>query len=170
MDIVFGFVLSLSVIYDLRERRIPNAVTLGGLCAALSIRLIMEPTSVWTGILGAGLGLLVALPLFGLGAFGAGDGKLLVAVGGFLGLDGLPEAILATGLFGGLLAMVSMGRRGVLLPALLHARDLALFWVTGGRAGDRRTLATSAEESAVPYGVAIAAGAALIWVTGISLP
>jgi len=170
MELVFAFVLSLSVVYDLRERRIPNALTLGGLLAALCLRLALEPASVWAGVLGAGLGLVVALPLFALGAFGAGDGKLLVAVGAFLGLDGLPAAILATGIFGGLLSVVSLWRRGVLLPALLQARDLALFWVTLGRVGERRTLGTSAGDSAVPYGVAIAAGAALIWATGISIP
>jgi prepilin peptidase CpaA len=170
MELVFAFVLSLSVVYDLRERRIPNALTVGGLCAALCLRLAMEPASVWAGVLGAGLGLLVALPLFALGAFGAGDGKLLVAVGAFLGLDGLPAAILATGLFGGLLSLISLWRKGVLLPALLQARDLALFWVTLGRVGKRRTLSGSSGDSAVPYGVAIAAGAALIWATGITIP
>ena len=170
MELVFAFVLSLSVVYDLRERRIPNALTVGGLCAALCLRLAMEPASVWAGVLGAGLGLLVALPLFALGAFGAGDGKLLVAVGAFLGLDGLPAAILATGLFGGLLSLISLWRRGVLLPALARVRDRALFWVTLGRVGKRRTLSGSSGDSAVPYGVAIAAGAALIWATGITIP
>lgn len=170
MELVFAFVLSVSMVYDLRERKIPNALTMGGLAAALCLRLAMEPASVWAGVLGAGLGLLVALPLFALGAFGAGDGKLLIAVGAFLGLDGLPAAILATGVFGGLLSLVSLGRRGVLLPALIQVRDLALFWITLGRVGRRRTLATSSGDSAVPYGVAIAAGAAVIWATGITIP
>lgn len=170
MELVFAFVLSVSMVYDLRERKIPNALTMGGLAAALCLRLAMEPASVWAGVLGAGLGLLVALPLFALGAFGAGDGKLLIAVGAFLGLDGLPAAILATGVLGGLLSLVSLGRRGVLLPALIQVRDLALFWITLGRVGRRRTLATSSGDSAVPYGVAIAAGAAVIWATGITIP
>ena len=170
MELVFAFVLSLAVVYDLRERRIPNALTVGGLISALCLRLAMEPASVWTGVLGAGLGLLVALPLFSLGAFGAGDGKFLVAVGAFLGLDGLPAAILATGLFGGLLAVLSLWRKAELLSALGRVKDLAIFWVTLGRAGGRRTLENSGGESAVPYGVAIAAGAALIWATGITLP
>jgi prepilin peptidase CpaA len=170
MGIAFAFVLSLSAGYDVRDRTIPNALTVGGLCAALCLRVFLEPASLGVGILGAGLGLLVALPLFALGVFGAGDGKLLVAVGAFLGSDGLPAAILATGVFGGLLSVISAYRRRVLLPALLQARALALFWVTFGRAGDRRTLASSPADSTVPYGVAIVAGAALIWVTGITLP
>ena len=170
MELVFAFVLSLAVVYDLRERKIPNALTVGGLIAALCLRLVMEPASVGTGILGAGLALVVALPLFAFGAFGAGDGKFLVAVGAFLGLEGLPAAMLATGLFGGILTIFSLWRRGVLLPALRQVKDLTLYWVTLGRAGGRRTLETAGGESAVPYGVAIAAGAAVIWATGITLP
>jgi len=170
MELVFAFVLSLAVVFDLRDRRIPNALTVGGLCAALALRLALEPSSIWAGVLGAGLALMVALPLFSIGAFGAGDGKLLVAVGAFLGWEGLPAAILATGLFGGLLVVVSLGRRGTLVPTLRQVWDLTAFWITLGRFGKRRTLGTSGEDSAVPYGVAIAAGAALIWITGITLP
>lgn len=170
MELVFAFVLSLAVIYDVRERKIPNALTVGGLCAALCLRFAMDPTSIWAGVLGAGLGLLVALPLFALGAFGAGDGKLLMAVGAFLGLDGLPAAILATGVFGGLLSLFSLWRRGHLLAAVRQVRGLVVYLFTLGRAGQRRTLEGPSGESAIPYGVAIAAGSALIWVTGITLP
>ena len=77
MGIAFAFVLSLSVAYDIREGTIPNALTVGGLCAALGLRVALEPASVGVGIIGAGLGLLIALPLFAFGIFGAGDGKLL---------------------------------------------------------------------------------------------
>jgi Flp pilus assembly protein protease CpaA len=135
MELVFAFVLSFAVIYDVRERKIPNALTVGGLCAALCLRL-----------------------------------KLLMAVGAFLGLDGLPAAILATGLFGGLLSLLSLWRRGRLLAAVRQVKDLAAYLFTLGRAGQRRTLEDPSGESAIPYGVAIAAGSALIWVTGITLP
>jgi prepilin peptidase CpaA len=170
MELVFAFVLSLSVVFDLRDRKIPNALTMGGLLAALALRFAMEPASVWAGLLGAGLGLLVALPLFAIGAFGAGDGKLLVAVGAFLGWDGLPAAILATAVFGGVLSVFALARRGVLMPALRRVWDLGLFWITLGRFGRKRTLDNASSDSAVPYGVAIAAGAALIWITGITVP
>ena len=169
MDLVFAFVLSLAVVYDLRERRIPNALTMGGLLAALTLRLMMDPVHAWSGLQGAGLGLVVAIPLFALGAFGAGDGKLLVTVGGFMGLNALPAALLATGILGGILAMVYVWRRGTIIPALLQARDLALFLVTFGRVGQRATLSTPTGVT-VPYGVAIAAGASVVWATGMVLP
>lgn len=169
MDLVFAFVLTLAVVYDLRERRIPNALTLGGLFAALVMRLVMDPATAVSGLQGAGLGLVVALPLFALGAFGAGDGKLVIAMGAFLGLEGLPLALLVMGAAGGFLSLAYAVRRGIVLPALYQARDLTLYWVTLGRAGERRTL-TSSSTATVPYGVAIALGATFVWVTGVTLP
>jgi prepilin signal peptidase PulO-like enzyme (type II secretory pathway) len=93
-----------------------------------------------------------------------------VAVGAFLGWQGLPAAVLATAVFGGVLSIFSLARRGVLMPALRRVWELALFWITVGRFGKRRTLDSASGDSAVPYGVAIAAGAALIWITGITIP
>jgi prepilin peptidase CpaA len=169
MDLVFTFVLTLAVVYDLRERRIPNALTLGGLCAAIVMRLVLDPGTAIAGIQGAGLGLVLSLPLFAIGAFGAGDGKLVIAVGAFLGLEGLPTALLVTGLVGGALSLAYAIRKGVLLVTMLQARDLALYCLTLGRAGTRQTLSAASGE-AVPYGVAIAAGAAFVWMTGVTLP
>jgi prepilin peptidase CpaA len=169
MDLLFAVVLTLAVVYDLRERRIPNALTVGGLFAALVLRLVIDPVSAVGGLQGAGLGLVVALPLFALGAFGAGDGKLVIAMGAFLGWEGLPAALLVTGVVGGFLSLVYAVRRGVLIPVLYQARDLALYCFTLGRAGERRTL-SGPSGTTVPYGVAIAVGAAVVWMTGAPLP
>jgi len=169
MDLLFVLVLTLSVVYDLRERRIPNALTVGGLCAALVLRLVIDPATAVDGLQGAGLGLAVALPLFALGAFGAGDGKLVVATGAFLGWEGLPMALLITGAVGGLLSLAYAVRRGVIIPVLYQTRDVALYCATLGRAGERRTLSGSSATT-VPYGVAIAIGAAATRMTGVPLP
>lgn len=169
MDLLFVLVLTLSVVYDLRERRIPNALTVGGVCAALVLRLAIDPGTAVGGLQGAGLGLVIALPLFAVGAFGAGDGKLVIAMGAFLGWEGLPTALLVGGAVGGLLSLAYAVRRGVVLPVLYQTRDLALYCATFGRAGERRTL-TSSSATTVPYGVAIAAGAVAAWMTGGPLP
>ncbi len=169
MDMVLALVLSLAVVYDLCERRIPNAITVGGVFAALTLRLLIDPALALSGVMGAGLGLVVALALFAAGAFGAGDGKLLIAVGAFLGLEGLPTALLATGVAGGVLVVIASWRRGALIPLLRHMKDLVLWYVTLGRAGARRKLSGAAVVT-VPYGPAIAMGAAFVWATRWTLP
>jgi len=168
MDIILAVILSLAVVYDLRERRIPNALTIGGTFAALTLRLVIDPALATSGLVGAALGLVFALALFLVGAFGAGDGKLLVAVGAFLGLEGMPTALLAIGVAGGVMALADSWRRGMLGSVLISVKDLGLWYLTFGLAGKRRKLTESAAIS-VPYGPAIAAGAAFVWATGWTL-
>jgi len=160
MDTVLALVLSLAVVYDLRERRIPNALAVGGLIAALVLRLVTDPALATQGLQGAGLGMAVAIPLFAIGALGAGDGKLLIAVGAFLGIEGLPIALLATAITGGIMSGIVSWRSGVIIPALLHTKNLLLWCVTLGRAGERRRLAPGAAVT-VPFAPAIAAGTTL---------
>ena len=71
-----------ATVCDLRARRIPNALTFGAAIAALI-------ASTWSGglagaqtsLLGWLLGLALWLPFFALGGMGAGDVKMLAAIG-----------------------------------------------------------------------------------------
>ena len=155
-------ILVLAVWFDVREQRIPNWVTAGGLVVALVARGIIGSAALWTGLQGGALGLALGLLLFTAGAIGAGDGKLLACVGSFLGLEAFLRCLPLIGAFGGLLALVVTARRGTLIPTLLRFRDLLFYFVTLGRIGDRRTLSTPGSVT-VPYGVAVAAGAAMAW-------
>jgi prepilin peptidase CpaA len=71
---------------DGRTRRIPNWLTVSGFVAGLAVHLLFGG---WRGGLmsleGAGLGLVVLLPLVLLRALGAGDWKLMGALGALLG-------------------------------------------------------------------------------------
>ncbi|HSK18061.1 MAG TPA: prepilin peptidase [Longimicrobiales bacterium] len=143
---------------DVRFRRIPNGLTVTALVAALVLRLILGATALLDGMLGAGLALVLVMPLFALGGVGGGDAKLLVAVGAFLGPKGFLVALLATAIAGGVMSLAWTARRGVILPALLNTRGLLKYVITAGRRGERTTLAMPGAVS-IPYGVAIAAGA-----------
>lgn len=106
--------LSLSSVWDFFQRRIPNALVLAGAAAGLLLQGVLAGPS---GALAAGLGLLVGLAVFMpgylLGFTGAGDVKLMAAVGTFLGPLGAFQAALASILAGSLIAI------GYLLFAVL---------------------------------------------------
>lgn len=159
---VLMVVLFLSVWFDMREKRIPNWITVGGVLGSLALRGIMGPEALGVGLLGAALGLFLGLLLFAAGAMGAGDGKLLTAVGAFLGFEAFLRALPLIGAVGGFLALAVTLRNGTLIATLLRFRSLLFYFVSFGRIGDRRTLSTPGAVT-VPYGVAVAAGAAWAW-------
>lgn len=81
---------------DLRTRRIPNWVTVGGSVAGI----ICAASTGWRGlgmaVAGAAVGFLLMLPLHWIGAMGGGDVKLMAAFGTLLG----PAGILSAAAFG----------------------------------------------------------------------
>lgn len=155
-------VLGLAVWFDVREQRIPNAVTTGGFVVFLTARALVGPEALLSGVYGGATGLVVGLALFAAGAMGAGDGKLLAAVGAALGLEIFLLCLPLVGAFGGVLALVEAARARMLLATLRRFRQLLFYVVTFGRLGVRRTLAMPGAVS-VPYGVAVAAGAMTAW-------
>ena len=162
-------VLVLATWFDVGQKRIPNWLTVGGTVAALVLRGFIGFEALGTGLLGGTLGLSLGLLLFAIGAMGAGDGKLLAAVGACLGFGGFVQALPLIGLAGGLLALVVSARTGTLIPTLLRFRELLFHVVSFGRIGERRSLAMPGAVT-VPYGVAVAAGVGWALVaSGISL-
>ena len=164
-SVLLVLVLLVASWTDVRSRRIPNWLTVGGMIAGLAVRAWLGPGPMVSGLLGVALAAVLALPFFAAGALGGGDAKLLMAVGAFMGPADLARASLVIAVVGGLVALVEAGRRGVLLPTLASCGSLILRWVTLGRRGGER-MVVGGERLAVPYGVAIAAGSLLWWFAG----
>jgi len=126
--------LSASVC-DLKTRRIPNSLAAAGLLAGLAGHLTFSGLP---GLLWSLAGVVAALPLlllYAVRAFGAGDVKLLMAVGALMGPGFLLWTLLGSLFAGGLMALVSVLRRG------------------------RFSLPTHANAARLPFAPAIAAGA-----------
>jgi prepilin peptidase CpaA len=97
---------------DLRTRRVPNALTFtlaaaGIGCAAAGLNNLTVAAS----LVGFALGLGLMLPGYVFGATGAGDVKLLAAVGAVLGPAAVAVAFLYSAITGGVLALVIARRR-----------------------------------------------------------
>ena len=160
--------LGVSVFWDLRERRIPNKVTVSGLLAGLVLGSLLDGGLPLNALSGAALALVVAFSIHAFGGFGAGDAKLLTAVGAFVGPGGLLAVFVYGALFGGLLALVNSARRGAILGLLANTKNLVTYGITGGRAGHRTDISTGGGNP-LPYGIPIAAGALLAWAFPLSL-
>jgi hypothetical protein len=106
-----GVLLALLVaaaVSDYRTYRIPNWLTMGGILFALVYNAVVPPVwhAGWTwapaGLL---LGLGAMLPMYAIGAMGAGDVKLMAMIGAFLGVSATMQALLFSVVTGGLAAL-----------------------------------------------------------------
>src|SRR6202030_4763910 len=111
-NLIWGLVLCLTLcgaVVDWRSRRIPNWLTVPGLFIGI---ITHAAVSGWTGtkmsLEGAGAALALLLPFVLLRALGAGDWKLMAAVGAFLGPWMLVFVLVASILVSGLMATVLM--------------------------------------------------------------
>ena len=124
-----GTLLTLACVTDLRTRRIPNVLT-GS--AAIAAVLFHFATGGWQAaawsLLGLCVGALLFLPMFALRGMGAGDVKLLAAVGAWLGPGQVATAALATSIAGGVLALAVAFAYGYLRKALTNIYLLLSHW------------------------------------------
>jgi Flp pilus assembly protein protease CpaA len=116
-------ILAPAVYSDLRSHRIPNKLIILGLFVALVFQLAASAThGLWSGLLGAVIGLACFLPFYAMRAMGAGDVKLMAVVGFFMSPMGALYAALFSLLAGGLCAFGYLMWRGLRasVSPLLH--------------------------------------------------
>ena len=141
---------------DWRSRRIPNWLTLPTLIAGIVVNSVAAG---WMGakesLLGAGLGLGILLPFVLIRSLGAGDWKLIGALGAFLGPSRLITVLMWTILVAGLMAVVLIiWKKRVKQTARNLAHMIAglfAFHLPGPEVS-----LDNPESSKIPFGVAVA--------------
>jgi len=122
--ILFLFV-AIAVATDVLRHRIPNLLVVIMLsCGLVLSATLLQRAGVTTALLGALVGFLILMPFYVLGGMGAGDVKLLAAIGSFLGPWGALVAGLATLGAGGILGFGLILWRNVI--AVFLARFLSI--------------------------------------------
>ena len=98
---LLGWALLTLALIDLREKTLPDAITLPLIGAGLAAALILEPLDPLTHAIGAAAGLTLFLAvgatfrrLRGYDGLGGGDAKLFAAAGAWVGWPGLPSVLL----------------------------------------------------------------------------
>jgi prepilin peptidase CpaA len=99
--------LSASAIIDLRSQKIPNLITFPAMFIALFYHFSTNGLDGLTfSILGLATGIGLLIIPYMLGGMGAGDAKLMGAVGAILGSKSVFVAFLITALVGGIYALI----------------------------------------------------------------
>jgi prepilin peptidase CpaA len=150
---------------DFRERRIPNVLTFGASAAAI---VFGAATAGWSGLgwslAGWAVGCALFLPWFLLGGMGAGDVKLLAALGAWAGPSLAVWIALYAGIAGGVFAVVVSLARGYLGEMVRNVWSLIMFWrIVGIQPHPEITLSTG-RGPRLPYAFPITIGAlAVLW-------
>ncbi|ACB85886.1 A24 family peptidase [Natranaerobius thermophilus] len=106
IDLILIVVMALALYFDIKEFRIPNKITLSAIVIGLCSGLIGNGVSgLYTSFLGAIVGLALLLIPFFLGGMGAGDVKLLTAIGAIKGVEFVLYTAAAMAIIGGLIAL-----------------------------------------------------------------
>jgi prepilin peptidase CpaA len=125
-------VLIIAMITDIRSHRIPNWLTLPAIITGLGVNMISAGAGgVLSGIEGLLLGIGLFIVLYLLGGMGAGDVKLMGAVGAILGPKMVLWSALYTALSGGIYAIAIIAfhpRAGAIRVALLEAIKRFIFF------------------------------------------
>jgi prepilin peptidase CpaA len=145
--------LAAAVVTDVRTRRIPNWLTGAIAGAGFGLAFGGGGVSPLQAALGVAVGLAVMLPGHVIGATGAGDVKLMAAIGSFLGPSLEFRAFLYSALAGGVLAVAVAARRGLLTDTVLGTTRLVT-----APAMTRDAIVSSGPRNRFAYGPAIAAG------------
>lgn len=146
--------MGTAAVIDIRERRIPNVVSVSMAAAGLALSAAgLSEVTLMSSFAGLALGFAMMLPAHVLGATGAGDVKLFAAAGTLLGSDRMVPAFLSMAIVGGALALTVAWYRGRIGRTLQLTARLAV------RPGQLRdTVTSTAEHNRFSYGPAIAVG------------
>lgn len=153
-------------VWDVKHRKLPNLITLGGAAVCLVAYLGAGGyTLVCSGLL-AGLlcGLFLFLP-FLLRAAGGGDVKMLFACGILVGMGHIMVFLFFMSIAGFLLSLVMWFAGRVDMGRVKHYARCVLDWRYDRKQGRETLPSRDNERCRIPFGVAIAVGvwATLIW-------
>lgn len=154
--------------HDYAQMRLPNRIVLA--VAGLFIAAVLMPGSPVTALsahaVAAAIVLLASAAMFASGTLGAGDAKMATVIALWVGIKGLPIFLLVMSLCGMLLALSALAFRRsdrnnpAFYPAIPARLRPESGWLARLHNG----------ENALPYGIAIAAGAIAAFAQNSWLP
>jgi prepilin peptidase CpaA len=160
----WGAVLGASLtaaVWDLRSRRIPNALTLPLFIAGVAFNAwVGGITAASLSMGGAAVAALPFVILFLYAGGGAGDAKLMGAIGAWLGLAQGVAVLLAVVIAGAVLGLAQAAFHKKFKHVTERMRGLTHLWFASITSGQRPVIAPLENTQALqmPYGVSIFTG------------
>lgn len=163
INLILITALLISLVTDLYKRRIYNIVTLPCILFGLIYHVVNEGLSgLAFSLLGLFIGFLVLLIPFAMGGIGAGDVKLMAAIGACMGAMFVIKAFIYIAILGGVISL------GILIKSYglksMYTSVLASFMLWRGKSTSALSM-MNVNKIAFPYGIAIVLGTFLNFIT-----
>ena len=153
---------AIGAAFDVKSRKIPNLLTGPSLLFGLGLHLALGG---WHSLLSSLAAALICgavfLVFYLAGGMGAGDVKLITAVGCIAGLSNSAYLLVLTALAGGVMAIGLALMRGRLKQTLFNVGAIANHHKESGLTPHPELHVRNANTLRLPYGLAIAAGCAI---------
>jgi prepilin peptidase CpaA len=153
---VLAVMLAVAVYLELKERRIPNWLTLSGMALGLLIGYLNGTAALWMSLGGLAIGFGFLFIFYVFGGVGGGDVKLMGAAGTLMGVKLIQPALVYTAFIGAFLAVILVVWRKDFWARIARGIQQLAFWRKDGK-----TQMAPSTPVTVPYGLAIAIGCLL---------
>ncbi len=165
--IIWGFAIVLALLagwIDWRSHRLPNWLTVTGFAVGIIANTAFFGwAGLKNGLIGAAIPLGILLPVVLLHGLGAGDWKLMGALGAIVGRDEILHVLMATIIFAGLIAFGQMIWQKRIWVTLRNLFELVRGFFIFGLKPNPEFHLDNAGASTLPFGVAAAAATLLCW-------
>jgi prepilin peptidase CpaA len=147
---------------DVKSRRIPNVITVPAFFVGLCLHLFLGGWRQMLSALAAGVICgAIFLVFFIAGGMGAGDVKLITAVGCIAGMSHIAYILALTAITGGAMALVLALARGRLKQTLMNVGEIASHHRNQGLQPHPDLNVKNTQTLRLPYALAIAGGSVL---------
>lgn len=174
IQIVLALVVLTAGVYDFKFRRVPNWLVLAGLVIGIALNTFLyEMAGLWLALKGLGLAFAIYFPLYLIRGMGAGDVKLMAAVGSIVGPSNWFGIFVLTAILGGLLGIVVVLLKGRMRRTFSNIGWIlrSLLYRQAPYAGKPELDVKSAQGMRLPHAMVIALGAiAFLAAAGIWAP
>ena len=165
MTAVMLLIAAIAAYTDIRGRYVPNWLVLPAIPVGLALNI---SASGWDGLISSGLGILICggvfFAMFVLGGMGAGDVKLMAAIGALAGWPGAVYVLVYTVISGGVIAIGALVVRGRLFGTIKNMFKLSTFREAKKASDDPNSVEAAEIEknhAFIPYAPAVLVGVVL---------
>jgi prepilin peptidase CpaA len=167
VEVLLLILVLAAAIFDVRYRRIPNWLTLIGVLSGLTLNAVLSRSPApgnWgmfrASLLGMAAGFGIYFVLYALRAMGAGDVKLMAAVGAVVGWPNWLGIFILTSILGGIMAILLVIMRKRLQKTLFNVGFILSEMKSGRPAylGKEELDVHNPKAMSLPHGAVIAIG------------